>query len=315
MRQPGRADGTRRATIHDVARAANVSTATVSRALRYPEQVSTPLAARVEAAVAKLAYVPDASARALATARTQTAAIVTADLGRYAAIISSACRRLGGAGLATRLVECPTGGVDQAVEALAEGDMEGAIFVGVEPTATAASRLRARRIPMIVATAGHAEIPGVNIDLATSASVVIDHLATLGHRAMAVAGEHGADMLEAAWVAAVGEALHRRSAEQPMDLGKVTALLFASDAAAASAMKELRRAGGSVPEEVSIVGFGDAPWARCLDPGLASVRLPWHTIGMQLAEALVTARNGGKPQSVAVVPKLVVRGSVVPCST
>src|SRR5689334_24175659 len=183
MRKPGRADGAQRATVADVAATANVSTATVSRALRYPERVSPALAARVEAAIAKLAYVPDASARALATAHSGTAAIVVPDLPRYAAVVAAASRRLAAAGLATRLVECEAG--EDAAELLAGSDVEGAIFVGVRATG-AVSRLAARRIAAVAAVSAGQDAAGVHIDLGTAAGVAIAHLTALGHREMAL---------------------------------------------------------------------------------------------------------------------------------
>ena len=54
-------------TLRDVARAADVSTATVSRCLSHPEKVRPALRERVEAAIAALAYTPDGAGRALAT--------------------------------------------------------------------------------------------------------------------------------------------------------------------------------------------------------------------------------------------------------
>jgi DNA-binding LacI/PurR family transcriptional regulator len=64
MRHPGRSDGQDRVTIREVAAAAGVSTATVSRALSRPELVSPALADRVRSIASSLHYVPNASARA-----------------------------------------------------------------------------------------------------------------------------------------------------------------------------------------------------------------------------------------------------------
>ena len=67
MRHPGRSDGQDRSTIRDVAVAAGVSTATVSRALSRPELVTQAPRRRVRAAATALHYVPNASARALSS--------------------------------------------------------------------------------------------------------------------------------------------------------------------------------------------------------------------------------------------------------
>lgn len=65
-----------RVTLAEVAREADVSAITVSRALRGPEQVSEATMARIEAAVRKLGYVPDMAARALASRHTNVIGVL-----------------------------------------------------------------------------------------------------------------------------------------------------------------------------------------------------------------------------------------------
>jgi LacI family transcriptional regulator len=76
----------KRSRIEDVALAAGVSTATVSRALSKPETVSKKTRDKVQAQIDKLRYVPDAAGRALASGRTRTIGCVipTLDLAIFA---------------------------------------------------------------------------------------------------------------------------------------------------------------------------------------------------------------------------------------
>src|SRR4051812_43038790 len=117
MRHPGRSDGTHRPTIEDVAAKARVSTATVSRALRFPEQVSATLRGRVQWAVSETGYTVNVSARALSTLRTGVVGIVTSKLAPHAAVVAAAIRRLAAFGLATCVAECGVD-ADDAVAAM-----------------------------------------------------------------------------------------------------------------------------------------------------------------------------------------------------
>src|SRR5207249_8718307 len=79
-RRRRRAKAIRGPTLYDVARAAGVSTATVSRALFRPELVSEPVHRRVQAAIRTLAYVPNVSAQALSGRRSHVVGAVVSTL-------------------------------------------------------------------------------------------------------------------------------------------------------------------------------------------------------------------------------------------
>ena len=90
-----------------------------------------------------------------------------------------------------------------------------------------------------------------------------------------------------------------------------TALFVANVRAAIGAMAAARRLGLRVPQDVSVVGFHDAPFASYLDPPLTTVRMPLVEMGRQAVDNLL-ALLGGEPVDdvmVATPPELVVRAS------
>lgn len=91
-----------------------------------------------------------------------------------------------------------------------------------------------------------------------------------------------------------------------------TAVMTASDVAAVGLMRALQEAGVSVPNEVSVVGFGDFRLAAYLTPSLTTVALPLAEVGRRAAEALLN-RIRGVPQANMTVPcGLVLRESLGP---
>jgi DNA-binding LacI/PurR family transcriptional regulator len=92
----------------------------------------------------------------------------------------------------------------------------------------------------------------------------------------------------------------------------VTAIVTLSDVAAAAALRECSAMGIAVPEQLSVIGWGDTALARCVDPQLTSVRLPASASGQAAAEYLV-ATLSGRPFTWADLPlKLVIRESTGP---
>jgi LacI family transcriptional regulator, gluconate utilization system Gnt-I transcriptional repressor len=87
----------------------------------------------------------------------------------------------------------------------------------------------------------------------------------------------------------------------------VTALAFANDHLAAGALLHARRIGIAVPQDLALLGFGDFPIARQLDPPLSTVRPPRHEIGFEAARQVVTALRDGKPAADCALPWTVVQ--------
>jgi LacI family repressor for deo operon, udp, cdd, tsx, nupC, and nupG len=100
------------------------------------------------------------------------------------------------------------------------------------------------------------------------------------------------------------------AASRLIDRG-ATGLICASDVLALGAVRGARRAGLSVPDDVSIVGYDDSAVMTCTDPPLTTIRQPIEAMG-QAAVALLVAEVAGSPvvaDELLFDPELVVRGS------
>jgi LacI family transcriptional regulator len=196
----------------------------------------------------------------------------------------------------------------------------------------------------IVAVSGHKHTKGVtNIVLnhERAAHAALDHLATLGHRRIAIIkGQAFSSDTTIRW-RAIREAARRLSltidpslvvqlegdspspevgyhttraliARQPT----LTALFAFNDISAIGAIRALREAGRRVPEDVSVIGFDDIQSAAYQNPGLTTVRQPLRRMGELAAQTILQrveqGNDGTYPKVVTVDPELIVRGTTAP---
>ncbi|MGN9914192.1 substrate-binding domain-containing protein [Phytohabitans sp. LJ34] len=197
--------------------------------------------------------------------------------------------------------------VASAVETLLCREVGGVLAVApTDPALAALSRIPAE-VPLVAVGAGEAEgVPVVGFDNVAGAASVTRHLLDLGHHTVHhVSGPPGwpeARERVAGWRAALGEAgapigmvlagdwSVRSGYEAVRHLGGhrgVTAIFCANDQMALGALRALHLAGRAVPEEVSVVGFGDIPEAPFLRPPLTTVRQDLAALGRAGIDLLV----------------------------
>jgi LacI family transcriptional regulator len=305
--------------IEDVATAAGVSTATVSRVLNKPGAVREPLRGRVIDAVARLGYVPHAGARALKLQRSGTVGAIfpTVDNAIFAKAIDALQQRLADAGLqlliATSGYEVDTE-ARQAMNLVMRG-ADALALCGVGQSPQLLHFLRQRELPTV-----HAMIypppPGtvcVGFDNARAIGQAVRYLLDLGHRRIGMlAGITRDNDRAAARVAGVRQALESAEiglpapylVERKYGLAEAreglralmpttpapTAILCGNDVLAFGALLEAQRMGIAVPGALSIVGFDDLEMARHIQPALTTLHVPtqqmWHTVADRLIAAL-----------------------------
>jgi LacI family transcriptional regulator len=196
----------------------------------------------------------------------------------------------------------------------------------------------------VVSVSGHKHTKGVtNIVLnhERAAYAALEHLATLGHRKIAIIkGQAFSSDTPIRW-RAIREAARKLSlslnpalvtqleGDSPSpELGyrttvallagkpDLTALFAFNDISAIGAIRALREAGRRVPEDVSVIGFDDIQSAAYQNPGLTTVRQPLRRMGELAAQTMlqrVEQRNGASyPKIVSVDPELIVRGTTAP---
>jgi LacI family transcriptional regulator len=323
------------ATMRDVARLAEVSVASVSRALNGADNVSEVVKARIADAVRELGYVPHAGARSLSLARTNAIGVVLPDLyGEFFSEIVRGMDREAGRRGYLLLLSNLHGGGEQAASALRamRGRVDGLIVMAPHLTPEEISFALPAGLPSMLINARDqsGERPAITLDNAAGAEAVVDHLASLGcKRLIHIAGPEGnRDAQERA--AAFTQAIESRDLEgetvsgnfeEESGKGAIAALLragerfdgvfAANDNMAIGALEALRAAGLKVPGDVAVAGFDDIPVARHL--GLTTVSVRIADLG-EIAIASLLDRLVNKEGELHLLhrPELIVRATTAP---
>jgi DNA-binding LacI/PurR family transcriptional regulator len=192
-------------------------------------------------------------------------------------------------------------------------------------------RLTHRRLPAVLLNAAveHLGFPRVSCDDSVAVEQAVAHLSALGHRRIGLLlgpTDHlpsqrklasylgllgGAEPL-------VGHAMFTLEAGHATAAGLLrsgaTAIICASDVLALGAVRAVRRAGLSVPGDVSVIGYDDSAFMSCMDPPLTTVRQPIEAMGRAVMELLVNQIGGGPvhEEELLFEPELVVRASTAP---
>jgi LacI family transcriptional regulator len=305
--------------IEDVAKAARVSTATVSRVFNKPASVREHLRLRVTEAVARLGYVPHAGARALKLQRSGTVGAVfpTVDNAIFAKAIDALQQRLADAGLqlliATSNYDLETE-ARQAVNLVTRG-VDALVLCGVGQTPQLLEFLRQRELPTVHSMIYPAPkgLVCVGFDNARAIGQAVAYLLGLGHRRLAMlAGIGRHNDRASARIAGVRRALKKAGlplapqhlVESSYGLAEAragfralmaakpapTAILCGNDVLAFGALLEAAKMGIAVPEALSIIGFDDLEMARHIQPALTTLHVPtqqlWHTVADRIIAAL-----------------------------
>ena len=317
-----RAAGAERSTIEDVAHAAGVSVATVSRALRGLPNGAVSTRERVEEVARDLNYRPDPNASRLATGRSRTVAIVLPFINSwyFANVIAGAEAVCADVGYDLLVLTTPSPATRAAMVAGTVGldrRADGMIFVEVALAASHVAEFE--RLGVGVVTIGQRtdQFPSISIDNVGIGRTAVDHLVALAHTRIGVLAGHAEDpvhfdvpgqRIEGARLAlaAVGERLDPRliaSGQFTVDGGhraatallrrrqRPTALFALSDEMAFGALLAARDLGLDIPGDVSLVGVDDHESADVM--GLTTVRQHVVEHGAVAARALLRQLTGG----------------------
>lgn len=335
----------RQPTVADIAVAAGVSTATVSRALNMPGSVSAVLREKVQRAVDALGYVPSGAARALASNRSFTigAVVPTVNNAIFATSIAAFENRLSQEGYTLLLTvsNYDHGHETEQVRRLLERGVDGLMLVGLDHAPETLDLIK-RSGRAFVTIWGHGNkdcgIPCIGFDNAAAAEAVVDHLVDLGHsRISMIAGISRANDRAMARRAGFERAMLRHGLSRRTDCisehaysheaGRTglaafldgpeppTAVVCGNDVLAMGAMFEAAARGLSIPEDLSITGYDNLPVTRHLNPPLTTVDIPSTAMADAAARALVEHLTTGVviPSQELPAP-LLCRGSTGPIS-
>lgn len=330
-------------TLEDVAKLANVSTATISRSINAPDKVAEATRMRINQAIEQLAYTPNFSAKALATSKSNIigAIIPTMANAMFASGLQSFQEELSQSGV---LLLVASSGYDsesefRQIKTLLAHGADGLLLIGTARPRATLDYLQNRNIPFILSWCfRHSnKFLYAGFDNEKAASAMASHVISLGHRRLAMIGGIGKGNDRArSRIAGVRKAIenHRGSelvgiveAEYSLNAGadafdKVMAgttapsvVICGNDVLAVGALKRAKALGLTVPTDVSVTGFDDIDLALAADPQLTTVRVPQLEMGKIAARRLLQYVNNKKrPESIEFNTEIVVRDSLAKVS-
>jgi LacI family gluconate utilization system Gnt-I transcriptional repressor len=306
----------------DVAREAGVSLMTVSRAYKSPDKVSQVTRKKIEAASAKLGYVPNLVAGNLASGRSRAVAAIIPSLrnSNYATMIQGLQDHLTANNYQLMLAVGDTPETEaEAVKSFLGRRPDGMVLTGREHSAETTALLMGGTLPVVEAW----ELEGPIIDMASGFSMfdavqdITKHLIDLGHRTIGFAGYTMLGVrrfenrsigfrtaLQAAGLrddliyleqGAGGFACGRRALEVlTSQEPRLSALVCATDVLAAGAILECYRRDWPIPKRLAISGLGDYEIASEIPGGLTTIKTHGYDIGASAADLIIQRLNGDK---------------------
>ncbi|HWJ69200.1 MAG TPA: LacI family DNA-binding transcriptional regulator [Sphingobium sp.] len=312
-----RGDGTRRragATLADVADAAGVSTATVSRALNMPNLLSKETLGRVHSAIAATGYIPSLTTGTVITNRSRLIAIMVppTPLELFDTTVRSAVAALDDGGYQSLLgIYSRDATRDKIVTQILSRRPGGLILIGLPVSPDVRNLLVESHLPIVETW----EMPLAPIDMVAGIShhdigvaignfllrkgyrrpMIFSTDSSRGHirrygisRVLMEAGLPEPRSVDQGLPGTVGEG--RRAFAQMWEAGeRPDVLVCASDWLAQGALIEAAVRGVRVPEELAVIGFGDFDFARELEPALTTIRIDGAAIGKQAAALMLDA--------------------------
>lgn len=309
-----------RATLADVAQKAGVSSVTVSRAIRHPEMVSEALRARIDAAVAKLNYIPNSLASALASTRSSIVGVIVPSLTNgvfddYLRAIQDVFDTAGIQVLVSNVRYSETE-EEKAIQTLLGYHAEAIILAGTDQTERSCQMLKNSGVP-VVQTMSVTDKPidlNIGLDHEAAGYAAVRYLYDLGNRRIAHLTARG-DPRARNRLAGYQRAMHELGlstkgmvglSPRPSDVEMggtlfsevlenvktIDAVFTCNDDLALGVLFECHRRGISVPGELAIVGFNDLDFCGFSVPPLTSISTERQRMGTWAAKTILEIIRG-----------------------
>jgi LacI family transcriptional regulator len=323
-------------TISDVAARAGVSPATVSRVMNGRFAGEPAVAQRVRAAAAELAYSPSHLGRSLALGTTDAIALVVPDLGNpmFQAVLSGLSKTAAHDGY--RVLVADSGESAENEPLLAEEirrRCDAIVLCAPRMPAETLSTLIAALHPVLLINRPDLAIaaPALSIDYESGIKRLLQHLVDLGHHDLVyVAGadnsisnqlrvkgiETFTDARRDVRVDRVGGGATTEdgmaAADAVLATG-ATAVLAVNDLVAIGLLHAFSQRGVRIPDDISVTGMDDIPFARVTSPPLTTASVPHGELGIEAWRRLsALMRNEPPGYDMVFQPRVEVRGSTAP---
>jgi len=328
-------------TIDQVAKAAKVSPATVSRVLNGTAKVSPEKEKAVRKAVAKYNFTPNATARRLAGGRSGLIALLMEESSEefflnpfWGQVVQGFSTAITDAGLHPLLLIRPKSGTEDSLfSTLQAGQMDGiAIFSWHRPLRSFEKMLDPKMAVVFGGDLGGSKkYPFVDVDNVKGGYLATKHLIESGCKnIVTITGDlklqSGRDRLDGYESAITGAGLklndqliihgdytQSKAEELTRQLlknkVKFDGVFAGNDLSALGAINVLLQSGVSVPGKVKVVGFDDSPFASRNQPSITTIKQPIRELGAQVAHSLLAILDGQHVDDKILDVKLVKRQS------
>jgi DNA-binding LacI/PurR family transcriptional regulator len=300
--------------IAEIARRANVSTATVSRTLNQSGPVKAATARKVWRAVTALNYYPNSHARTLVSGRSRLIGLIVSDITNpFFPELVRAFEDLAAQkqyDLLLTSTNYDTSRMTTCLRRMLERKVDGVAMMTSEMDTSLIRELSKRNLPIVFMDVGQMgpRMSHVSIDYGNGIRQAVDHVASLGHRNIGfITGPldlHSARTRRQAFVDGmrdhkitlerrlVREGTHtadggEKAMKELLKLTKIpSAVVCSNDWTAIGALHAIHEAGLSVPHDISLVGFDDIPLTSYTTPTLTTVRMSARDVGATAFQAL-----------------------------
>lgn len=297
------------ATIKDVAKLAEVSISTVSRVINESKPVSPEARRRVLKAIDDLGYKPNEIARSLVTKKSNLIGVIVDDIGNsYVAQIVRGIEEIGRM-YKYDILLCSSYGDEgtelRLMQLLMQKQVEGIIIVSEIETLNVAESISKYKIPFVYLNRFYEilKTPTVKIDNELASTTMVKHLQELGHKnILYITNEENIektvekykvkgfkDTMESAGLTPLIYNVAGYKLEDSYKLGgeiletiennKITAVYCCQDEIALGLINYLYDNNIRVPEEISVVGYGDISLSSIYRPELTTIKEPYYDLG------------------------------------
>jgi LacI family transcriptional regulator len=313
-------------TIRDVAREAGVSVATVSRFINQTAPVSEEVAARLQKVMEAFRYVPQATARALATHKTHTLGLLLMDIqGDFFAPLLNGIEAVTSEAGYDLLISCARQPQHRKGFSMPLGphNTDGVLIFADSLGNEGLQEFYSAKFPMVLihrTPPETLEIPCVTVENKAASRKIVEHLIDV-HKCKRIVFLRGPQEQEDAewreagyrqalelhglayiadlvWTGEFDRAIAQASIQKIIRAGIPFDAVFAGDdEAAVGVLAALNEAHLRVPEDIAVVGFDDQRMSPYLTPPLTTVRAPTEEVGREAARQLVQMLRGNPVHS------------------
>jgi DNA-binding LacI/PurR family transcriptional regulator len=317
-------------TIRDVAREAGVSVATVSRFINQTAPVSEEVAVRLQKVMEEFRYVPQATARNLATHKTRTIGLLLVDIqGDFFAPLLNGIEAVTSEAGYDLLISCARSPQARRGFPLPLGphNTDGVLIFADSLGDKSLAEFYSAKFPMVLihrTPPEGLEIPCVTVENKAASRKIVEHLIEVHERRRIAFLRGPQEQEDANWreagyrqalelhqlayapeLVSVGEfdrAVAQASIQKMVHAGiQFDAVFTGDDEAAVGVLAALAEAGLRVPQDVAVVGFDDQRMSPYLTPPLTTVRAPTEEVGREAARQLVQILSGKEPNPATIL--------------